>query len=251
MKDQPAQSCFQFKASFSPCTIMQITRYDLDALEQELSKAISRAPNFFIGSPVVIDLEKVKTHGTLDFLKIKKILQAQGMVPVGVRGGESAQHEAAATLGLPAIAIGGKVSSPEPQLAPEPEPQSKPSVDQKQATQATETTSIVQTKLITTPIRSGMQVYAKDSDLVVVAPVSAGAELIADGHIHIYGTLRGRALAGVQGNTNARIFCQHLDAELVSIAGYYLMKEDLHTMALPEGMVQIYLENEQVKIQVI
>ena len=191
----------------------------------------------------MIDLEKVKAEGVLDFQKIKQILQSQGMVPVGVRGGESDQHEAAATIGLPMLSMGNK-SAPveaEPVSVPEPEVSDVPLATVQRIHQTT--------KFITTPIRSGMQVYARGGDLVVVAPVSAGAELMADGHIHIYGPLRGRALAGVQGDTNARIFCQQLEAELVSIAGYYLVKEDLHALPKQDGMVQIYLENDEVRIQ--
>ena len=104
---------------------------------------------------------------------------------------------------------------------------------------------------MTVPIRSGMQVYAKDTDLIVTASVSPGAELFADGNIHVYGPLRGRALAGVQGNMQARIFCRTLEAELVSIAGYYLTKEDMQTFTAKDGMVQIYLDNEQIRIEAI
>jgi septum site-determining protein MinC len=82
--------------------------------------------------------------------------------------------------------------------------------------------------------------------------VSPGAELFADGHIHVYGPLRGRAIAGVQGNQEARIFCRTLEAELVSIAGFYLTKEDMLTLPSTNGgMLQIYLENEQVKIAAV
>ena len=83
------------------------------------------------------------------------------------------------------------------------------------------------TKLITEPVRSGQQIYARGADLIVLAPVSHGAELLADGHIHIYGPLRGRALAGVTGDETARIFCQYLEAELISIAGQYKISEDI------------------------
>jgi septum site-determining protein MinC len=82
-------------------------------------------------------------------------------------------------------------------------------------------------KIVTTPIRSGQQVYAPGGDLIIMASVSAGAEVLADGNIHIYGALRGRALAGVLGDTSARIFCQSLEAELVSIAGNFKVDEDL------------------------
>ena len=223
--------CFQFKASFSPCTILQILHYDLEALEQQLMTTVRRAPNIFMGSPVVIDLDKIKNAGVLNFGNLKKIVLTNGMVPVGVRGGTDEQREAATTEGLPIINI-GKTSQPE--------------TNKKKSVKAE-----CSTKLVTTPIRSGMQVYAKEGDLIVTAAVSSGAELFANGHIHVYGPLRGRALAGVQGNTQARIFCRTLEAELVSIAGFYLTKEDLLTLPPHDGTIQIYLENEQVKIGTI
>jgi septum site-determining protein MinC len=90
-------------------------------------------------------------------------------------------------------------------------------------------------------------VYARGGDLVAVAPISAGAELIADGHIHVYGALRGRALAGVGGDESARIFCQKLDAELVSIAGAYRVREDIDESLIGQP-VQIYLQGEDLII---
>lgn len=225
------QTCFQFKASFAPCTILQLSRYDLDALEVQLVEAISRAPNFFIGSPVLVDLEKVNSLGSMDFVRIKKILIANGLAPIGVRGGSEEQIIEAATAGLPQVNIGKSAFSDN----------SKKKTEEKEATSTT--------KLITTPIRSGMQVYARGGDLIVVAHVSPGAELLADGHIHVYGALRGRALAGVQGNTDARIFCNTLEAELVSIAGFYLTKEDMQLLPEKQEMIQIYLEAEQVRIK--
>ncbi len=148
---------------------------------------------------------------------------------MGVRNGNSQQLQQAASQGLPTLSIGKLTPTESPQKTPEKN----------------------FTKLITSPIRSGMQVYAKEADLIVTAPVSAGAELLADGHIHVYGPLRGRALAGVQGNQDARIFCRALEAELISIAGYYLTKEDIEPPTVSHGMIQIYLDNEQVRIETI
>jgi septum site-determining protein MinC len=104
------------------------------------------------------------------------------------------------------------------------------------------------TKVITTPVRSGQQIYAAGGDLVVLAAVSAGAELLADGNIHVYGALRGRALAGVKGNTEARIFCQSLEAELISIAGYFKLNEDLRETQWKQS-VQAYLTDETLNIE--
>jgi septum site-determining protein MinC len=239
------QACFQFKTSFSPCTILQVVRYDLDELAQQISTAVNKAPNFFLGSPVIIDLEAIKAQNSMDFIRLKQILHSNNLVPVGVRGGSEEQHKAAATAGVPLITVGqGK-----PMTAPAKTPPAKKAVVAPVAKEAPKQST--PTKLITTPIRSGMSIYAKDADLIVIAPVSAGAELLADGNIHVYGPLRGRALAGVQGNTQARIFCRTLEAELVAIAGYYLVKEDMHNLPAQESTMQIFLDNEQVKIEVV
>ncbi len=103
-------------------------------------------------------------------------------------------------------------------------------------------------KIISTPVRSGQQIYAAGGDLIVLAPVSAGAELLADGNIHVYGPLRGRALAGVKGNTEARVFCQSQEAELISIAGCFMVDEDLRSDHWKQA-VQVTLNNEKLKIQ--
>jgi len=227
--------CFQLKTSFLPCTTLQLLRYDLDELAAQLNASVQRAPTFFIGSPIVLDLESVKNLGNLDFNRIKQIIIANNMVPIGIRGGTEAQSMAAANAGMPTLILSKATAQSAASTA-------------KTSTPAKPATPALPTKLITTPIRSGMQIYAKDSDLIVMSSVSAGAELLADGHIHIYGTLRGRALAGVQGNTDARIFCRSLEAELVAIAGYYLMKEDIQDTCKQAEMVQVYFENEQVKI---
>jgi septum site-determining protein MinC len=225
------QTCFQLKANFSPCTIMQLMRNDLTALVAQLTATIQSAPNFFLNSPVVIDLEMIKTTGLLDFVRLKQILLMNQMVPIGVRGGTEEQLAAAMKTGIPTIAISGKSTTPINKAQPI-------------------SSGYQATKLITSPVRSGMQIYAKDADLIVTAAVSPGAELMADGHIHIYGPLRGRALAGVQGNTQARIFCRNLAAELVSIAGYYLMKDDMQNLPTynSSSLIQIFLEDNDVKI---
>jgi len=198
-------------------------------LQQELIDVIARAPNFFLGAPVVIDLEKVNNLSEINFGKLKEILAERHLIPMGVRNGSPEQLACAALYGLPELNI-GKLSNAE----------NGKKKNEKSLT-----------KLVTLPIRSGAQVYAKGGDLIVTAPVSAGAELLADGHIHVYGPLRGRALAGVQGDMNARIFCHTLEAELISIAGYYLTKEDMQPLPESRGMIQIYLDNQQVRIETI
>ena len=106
------------------------------------------------------------------------------------------------------------------------------------------------TKMVIQPVRSGQQVYAKGGDLVVLSSVSEGAEILADGNIHVYGALRGRALAGVQGDENARIFCSHLDASLVSIAGVYLLNDGVEQSHLGKN-VQVSHNKEQLEIKAL
>jgi septum site-determining protein MinC len=224
------QNCFLLKTSFLPCTVLQLTRYDLNALANQLKAAISKAPLFFTGSPLVIDLEKLSSPYEIDFAHIKKIIIANGMAPIGIRSSCQQQIKAASEVSLPVISLSKTTTTAETKPI-EPE------------------APVLTTKFINAPMRSGMQVYAKEGDLIVVAHVSPGAELMADGNIHVYGALRGRALAGVRGNAEARIFCQTLEAELVSIAGYYLTQEEMQKLAPFEGIIQIYLENEQVKIK--
>jgi len=165
----------------------------------------------------------------MDFNGLKQLLQHHGLIPVGIRSGNQDQQNAASMAGLP-IVHPGKTSPME--LI-----KNKP-ISPDDAT-----------KLVTTPIRSGMQLHAMNGDLIVTAQVSPGAELVAAGHIHIYGALRGRALAGAYGNKAARIFCRMLEAELVSIAGYYMTKEEMSSIPASTSMIQIYLENETLQIK--
>lgn len=104
------------------------------------------------------------------------------------------------------------------------------------------------TVLVTTPVRSGQRIVAERGDLVVIAPVSSGAELIAHGNVHVYGSLRGRALAGVHGDRDARIFCQSLEAELIAIAGLYKTSEDLGA-AVARQRVHVFLENDALRVE--
>jgi septum site-determining protein MinC len=210
-----------------------MVRHDLEGIKQQLITTLNKAPNFFTGSPIIIDIEKIHATEVIHFAIIKQLLITHGLIPIGIRGGSVEQQYAAQKEGLP-LFPSSKITLTEP---------NKAKVESSPRTQST--------KIVTTPIRSGVQVYAKESDLIVTAAVSPGAELFSDGHIHVYSTLRGRALAGVQGNKEAKIFCRSLEAELISIAGYYLTKEDIQALSLPEGMMQIYLDQDQLKIEAI
>ncbi len=163
---------------------------------------------------------------------------------VGLRGGNAQQNTQVLSLGIPVYSISSSTASADSKKQKTIHPH--PIAETTKESPAPEITSAT-TTLITQPIRSGQRIYAS-GDLVVLAQVSAGAEIMAEGNIHVYSILRGRALAGVQGNLEARIFCSDLQAELVSIAGTYKISEDLDETVRSKP-VQVYLQNDHLIIK--
>jgi septum site-determining protein MinC len=233
----------EFKSTSLSIPVLLLAEYDLVLIEQQLQDKISQAPEFFKNSPVLIDLQKLCAQNLDIAIKdIVELLRKLGFMPIGIRGGNEKQHAEALALNLPVLTIHGQTAE-----------LTDKSTAKKLPPQVTETANPappsqeLENKLITHPIRSGQRVYAK-GDLIVTATVSAGAEIMAEGNIHIYGSLRGRALAGVLGNTNSRIFCSDLQAELISIAGIYQLRDDISSHA-PHKPVQISLDNQSLVIK--
>lgn len=198
-----------------------------------LSDFIAQAPQFYRNAPVVIDFAGLDQSQPLNMAEFCRRLRQLLLVPIGVQNGSDEWSRLSVNAGL-SIFAGGR-EAPLRQGAtrtvpePAPEPAASPS------------------RLVTEPVRSGQQVYAPGGDLTITASVSNGAEVIADGSIHVYGSLRGRALAGL-GDPAARIFCQKLEAELVSIAGVYLVSEQIDRAAQSRP-VQIRLDGERLLIE--
>ncbi|HVB16693.1 MAG TPA: septum site-determining protein MinC [Stellaceae bacterium] len=209
------------------------------AFAEELATQVERSPRFFRNAPVVLDLKGADGFAAAaDFTEARQLLHEFTLALVGVQNAEPAQLEAAAEAGLASFAP--TAAQPSRRAAPA-------AVAAAAAPAAAAPPPRASTRLVTTPVRSGTQIYARGADLVVTAAVSAGAELVADGNIHVYGPLRGRALAGASGDASARIFCSRLEAELVSIAGRYLVSEQLP----PEqhgSPVQIALVDDRLTI---
>jgi septum site-determining protein MinC len=224
----PTKSHFQLKGSLFTLTTFLLESGDLAGIEQQLSNAIKQAPKFFDNTPLVIDLKKFSETGDIHFPNLLTLLRGFKLIPIGIRGGTPQLQQQAAQAGM-AILPEEKKAAVEATPAPAPQPVKS------------------KTKLITIPIRSGQQIYAQGGDLIVLAPVSVGSELLADGNIHVYGPLRGRALAGVLGDTTARIFCSSLEAELVSIAGQYKVSEQLKEFGW-KAAVNIELLDGNLKI---
>lgn len=237
------EQSFQLKGSLFTLSVLQLKSHDLNLLASQLAEKIKLAPRFFNHAPIVIDLHDTElTLDHFDFKELKKILTQNQLIPVGIRGGKQeaqAQAEAAGFAIMPEShqVMKKSVTETKTETAQEAESSDKESAS----------SVVTGSRLITQPIRSGQQIYAQDADLVIVSSVSPGAELLADGNIHVYGTLRGRALAGINGNTRARIFCNRLEAELVSIAGQYKIFEDIQEHN-DDHAKQLYLRDGQLII---
>ena len=206
---QSNEDAFVFKGSLLPLTVLQVKSIDLTQWMKQLTQLSRKAPDLFKQMPVVLDFSQWKNpSAAIDFLALKQCLAEFQWILVGVRALSPVLQPALKPAGI-ALMTGAKPTSFEPVPA-------VPQPVEEQTSSKTVTPTL--TKFIDKPVRSGQQVYARGADLIVMAPVSHGAELLADGHIHVYGPLRGRALAGINGDTKARIFCQSMEAELIAIA---------------------------------
>ncbi len=217
---------FQFKSTRASLNELILSCDDVQRLEPQLEAHAARVPMLFSHMPVILNLQALE-H-TPDESRVSELLELcrrLSLVPVGLKADISAAPELCRAL-LLADFSQQRSRSQAPEIAAEPTPEP---TDAQEPEAKPEPAEPVAARVITTPVRSGQQIYARGTDLIVLSAVSAGAEIIADGHIHVYGALRGRAMAGVNGNTEARIFCQSMEAELISIAGYFKTSEDLHS----------------------
>ncbi|KGM55423.1 septum formation inhibitor [Lysobacter daejeonensis GH1-9] len=228
---------------------LRVRTLDVPRLVEEMRSRVQRAPKLFQRAAVVLDfggLPQVPNAATAQALMDG--LREAGVLPVAIAYGTSETERLAEALGLPLLAKfraqyeRGDEAPPAPVPArrdPEPEPAPAKATAAPHAGQPG--------MMHAAPVRSGQQVYADNRDLTVLSSVGAGAEVIADGSVHIYGPLRGRALAGAQGNEKARIFCREFHAELVAVAGHYKVLEDI-PKDLYGKAVQVWLEDGQLKL---
>ncbi len=242
---------------------LRIRSLDVEKISAEMRERVRSAPKLFQRAAVIIDLGGLSDCP--DAASIRALvdgLRDAGVLPVGIAYGTSAIESLARDVGLPLLAkfraayetaTVGVASAATPPTAPAPAVAAEAAPTGVAVTKATfaktaPVPAATPGMMHVTPVRSGQQVYAQDRDLTVCATVGAGAEVIADGSIHIYGALRGRALAGAGGLASARIFCREFNAELVAVAGTYKVLEEIpkHLIGKP---VQIWLENESLRIE--
>lgn len=236
------KAVFEFKSATLPLIAVILKTVDLDVLAEALDAQLADSPDFFEQEPVVIDLSQLQedqSEADIDFAALRELLARHQTQPVAVRGGSNAQNIAARAAGLSITAM---PATPAPRApAPPAEPPSEaPQIVREVPVPANGTL------VIDKPLRSGQQVYARGGDVIVTAVVSFGAEVIADGNVHVYAPLRGKAIAGARGDTGARIFTTCMEAQLVAIAGIYRTAE----VALPDDIAgktaQISLDGKKI-----
>ena len=236
-----AETCFQFKGSVVTTFILEIYQYSLQDFTQQLQDKINQAPEFFAQSPIVISLDKVDEKiAQLDLSDIISTCRQFGLQPMAFKCTDSRFLNSIQATGLTLLSDN----------ASRPITTKKPATEQKYVSEVKEKIISRQSKIITKPVRSGQQVYAEGADLIIISQVSEGAEVLADGHIHIYGTLRGRALAGIKGDTSARVFCNRLEAELISIAGNFMLSDVLREKIWQQS-AQVYLNDKILHVEAV
>jgi septum site-determining protein MinC len=255
---------FKLKGTAPALTLLYMLTEDLDAVERQLSDHLRQMPQFFLYAPIVVDLTELG-NARVDLVRLAELLRRHNLVPVAVRNPTDSQQVQAVSAGW-AILQSGLASTrkapgvraqdatgPSDARSSRPPPAADAAADASaaEAGAPADLAEPFETQLpglvVRTPVRSGQVIHAVGGDLVVIAPVSSGAELIADGNIHVYGPLRGRALAGARGNSDVSIFCLGLEAEFISIAGRYLMADEIAKVVRGKPM-RAYLEGESLVV---
>jgi septum site-determining protein MinC len=245
--------------------VLRLRSSDIQLVNNQLRVRISQLPHMFLHAPVLIDLGALEEASPLTVIQVVAILKACKLVPVAATNVPVAMMATIANEGLgilQAPPAPGRtrnldaeidampdpdLPTPPPQRLPRKEP---PPTPPPRAAQPAPAPMVVPPfagpVVVRQPVRGGQVIYAQNNDLVVLAPVNAGAQVVADGHVHIYAKLRGRAVAGAKGLPGARIFCQRLEAELVAVSDKYMSADEIPP-ALRGKPAQIWLENGECK----
>jgi septum site-determining protein MinC len=233
---------------------LRVRTLDVARLGQEMRDRVERAPKLFERAAVVVDFGHLSRTPDVDTARaLIEALRSAGVLPVALAYGTSQIEALSVELGLPLLAkFRAQYESSEPAAAPaaavEAAPPARTAPERAAPAAVSDPAPRTAPGLVhLAPVRSGQQLYAQGRDLTVCATVGAGAEVIADGSVHVYGALRGRALAGAQGDVKARIFCREFQAELVAIAGHYKVMEEI-PKELRGKPVQIWLEDDKLRL---
>ncbi len=251
MARKPDTSAIELKSATLEAMRAVLRSDESSAIAAALDARLGNMPGFFSGEPVVIDCSELPADARPDLPAIRDALGRHALTAIAVQAACDAAADDARALGMAVLAAeSAPRAAPAPESVPEtpaPAPVPEPEPVPASAPEAVVTQTQRRTEIIDKPLRSGQRIYARGCDLVVLAMVSAGAEVIADGNIHIYAPLRGRALAGASGDTQARIFTTCFEAELVSIAGVYRTFEHTASGELLRRPAHVRLEDHSDK----
>jgi septum site-determining protein MinC len=238
------QQPFDLKGASFTIPMLSLRGTDMETIGSQLTKKVCQAPSFFRNAPLVVNLGYLPEPDQVDLPRLLTLVEEQGFIPVGITNGSEGQQQQAKAMHLAVLTTRGSGREQEKK-----EDTEKEEHEQQEAVPSGDTAGQQSpaATVIADPIRSGQRVVVEHGDLIVLASVGSGAEVMAAGNIHIYGTLRGRAFAGNTGNNQARIFCQQLEAELVAVAGIYMVNEKFPD-SLRGHPVHIQLQTERLRI---
>ncbi len=225
----------KLKAGAFTLPLLRLLGTDMDAVANELSAKAEQTPQFFRDTPVVIDLKSLsQPDASVEFPILVGLLRGYGMIPVGIWGGTKSQNAAARGMELA--------------ILPDALVRQRPTAQSAESKAPQQSASQTITKCVNRPVRSGQRIYAPGGDLVILSHVSSGGEVMADGNLHIYGSLRGRAMAGVKGNEQAHIFCQSFQPELVAVAKRYRISDQFDGDLIGKA-THIYLKDRKLRME--
>jgi septum site-determining protein MinC len=256
LSSQSLPESFRLRAGNFNLLVLRLLDPRPETVLPALGDQFRRAPGFLRFAPIVIGLADLAVAPEeVDFRGLIEGLHALEIVPIGTTGGSPQMRQAATAAGLPPLrAVGGRepeaeapaaTAIPPAEAVPAPAPAAAPPAVQP-ATAPAFQGSGRSALVVTEPVRSGQRIYAEGADLIVTATVNPGGEVIADGNIHVYGALRGRAIAGAQNDAEARIFALNFDPELIAIAGFYAVREGLGEAPIGRP-AQVRLEGEEMR----
>jgi septum site-determining protein MinC len=221
---------YQIRGTLQTLLALRVERPEDPAFFDRLRDDVLRSPGFFKNAPVVIDVQPIVEQSPLELRKFVARVRACELQPIGLMNGDDAWNDAARAVGLSVLAA-GTASEPAAAASAEPAADAPPRASEPPRPPEPAPPPAPRSLLVDQAVRGGQQVYAAAGDVVCLAAVSNGAEIIAAGHVHVYAPLRGRVFAGFEGDARAMIFCDRLEAELVSIAGHHLVSDELPATA--------------------
>jgi septum site-determining protein MinC len=242
---------FRLRGANFNLLVLRLLDHRPEAVVPAIGDQFRRAPGFLRFAPIVLGLSDIQVSpAEVDFPGLIQGLRELEIMPIGTTGGTAEMRNAALSYGLPLVrSVGGKETD-EDITAPAPPPGETAQAAPPAPLPITKPAAARATMVVEQPVRAGQRIWAEGADLIVTSTVNSGAEVIADGNIHVYGALRGRAIAGGASNMEARVFALNFDPELVSIAGFYAVREGFPAAQIGKAM-QVRLVGERMRFDPI